>query len=111
MDHYRKSHSNMRNSSTELPTIPVESSFQPQHHDLKRQSIILPGAQVPQEAWDKPLYLLENKFNSIICTSSTDVGRTNLFKIDKLTTGPPTAQTSCTIPLNHQNSLTSKYIY
>ena len=63
------------------------SSFQPDHHKSQRQSVILQDAQVPQEARDKLSSLLENDFDSIISKYSTDVGMTNLFKIDILTTG------------------------
>ena len=39
-----KSQNNIRNRPTELPTIPPESSFQPEHNNSKRQSLLLQDA-------------------------------------------------------------------
>ena len=41
-----KTQDGIRNSPTELPTITPESSFQPEHYRLKRQSAILEDMQV-----------------------------------------------------------------
>ena len=70
------SQDDMRNSPTELPTIPPESRFQLEHNESNRQSIILQDVQVPQEARGKLSSLLENEFDSTISKSSTDIGRT-----------------------------------
>ena len=35
MEKMERSWDGMRNSSTELPTIPLESSFQPEHNESK----------------------------------------------------------------------------
>ena len=43
-----RSQDDMRNSSTELPTIPPESSFQPEYNELKKQSLILQDTHVLQ---------------------------------------------------------------
>ena len=98
-----KSQDSMKNSSTPLPTIPTESNFQPEHHELKKQSIILQDTQVPQEARDKLSSILDNEFDIIVSMSSTDVGRTSLLKMGIPTTGPPIAWKPYLIALKHQN--------
>ena len=85
-----KSKDDIRNSPMELPKIPWESSFQPEHNNTERQLVILQDTQAPQEARDSLPSLLENEFD-IISKSSTDVGRTNLFKMDIPTTRSPIA--------------------
>ena len=67
-------------TNTELLTIPPWSSFQLEPNNHIRQSVILKDAQVPQEDQDKLYFLLQNKCDSIMSKSSTDIGRTNLFK-------------------------------
>ena len=98
-----KSQADIRNSPTELPTIPPPSSFQPEHDILKRQSVILQETQVPQEAEDNLSSLLENEFDSILSISSTEVGRTNLFKMDIPTMEPPRAHKPYPISPKYQN--------
>ena len=78
-----------------------ESSFQPEHNNMK-QSIVLQVAQIPHEAKDKLSSLLEEDYNSIVSKSPTDVGRTNLFKIDISTAGLPIACKLYLIPLKYQ---------
>ena len=95
----------IRNSPTELPTMPPESSFQPEQNNFKRQSLILQVTQVPQETRDKLSFLLENEFDSIISRSSTDVRRTYVFEMDIPTTGPLIACNPYQIPLKYQESI------
>ena len=59
-------------------------------------------AEVPQQASDKFSFLLQNKFDSIVSYSCTDVARNNLFEMDTLTTGPPIACKPYSIPLKYQ---------
>ena len=48
---------------------------------------------MPQEAKDKLSSLLGKDYDSIVTNSPMGVGRTNLFKMDILTTGYPSIQT------------------
>ena len=75
-----ESHDSMKNSSTELPTIPSDQASN-QGTMNQKGVIILQETQVPQEGRDKLSISLENKFHSIVSRSSTDVGGTNLFKL------------------------------
>ena len=97
-----KSQDNIRNSPTELPTIPSESSFQLKCKNLKRHSVILQDTQVPQEAREKLSSLLKNELDIIISKPSTNVGRMNLFGMDIQTTGSPIACKSYPILLKYQ---------
>ena len=65
----------------ELPCMAPESSFQPYQHNAK-QSTVLQGAQIPQDAKDGLVSLLGGEFSSIISRSPTDMERTNLFQMD-----------------------------
>ena len=58
--------------------MPPMSSFQLENN-INKHSIVLEDAHILQEAKDELASLLEGEYNSIISTSSTDVGRTNLF--------------------------------
>ena len=89
-------------NSNELPIIPPQSTFQSEPSNHNRQSVILEDAQVPHEAPYKLSSLLQNKFDSIVTNSTTDVGRTNLFYIAIPTTGPPIAHKPYSIPLKYQ---------
>ena len=60
----RKLKDNMKNNSTELPTIPPESSFQLENNDSKRQLIILQDTHIPQEARDKMYFLLNTNLTA-----------------------------------------------
>ena len=53
------------NSPTELPSMPPESSFQPEEDNIKH-AIVLQDAQIPQEAKDGLSSLLEGEYKSII---------------------------------------------
>ena len=68
-----------------LPVTPPQSSFQPKTSNSIKQSIILENTEVPQE---QLLLLLQTTFDSTMSKSCTDEGKTNLFKMDILTTGP-----------------------
>ena len=73
------------NKPVELPCLPPESSFQPEHN-INRHSIVLEDAHIPQEAKDGLSSLLEGEYN-IISKSPKHVGRTNLFQMDISTEG------------------------
>ena len=75
-------------NDNELTILP-QSSFKSEPSNGYRESAIVDDAQVPQEAKSKLSLLLQNKFDSIVSKSSTDVGRTNLFKKDIPTNGSP----------------------
>ena len=75
------------NSLTELPCMPPDSSFQPQHNNTK-QSIVLQDAHIPQKAKDGLSSLFEGEYNIIFNKSPIDVGRLNLFQMDIPTAGP-----------------------
>ena len=81
------------------------------NHNHNRQLVTLKDAQVPQKTWDKSSLLLQNKFDSIVAKSSTDVGRTNLFKMDTPTTGPPIACRPYPNPFNTRSSSMKKCDY
>ena len=100
MDHNRTITRQHKNSSTELLTIPLESSFPPEDCKSRKESIIL---HVPHEASDELSALVEKEFDSIVSKSSTDVdvGRTNLFKMDIPSTGPPIAHKPYPYPLKY----------
>ena len=70
-----------------LPTIPLQSSFQPEPSICNRQSVILEDDQVPHEDQDKLASLLQTKLNSTVSKLLKDVGRTDFFEMDIPTTG------------------------
>ena len=80
-------------SPTEFPSMPPESSLQPEHNNTKH-SIVLQNAYIAQDAKDGLSSLLEGEYNSIISKSPMDVGRTNLFQMDIPTMGLQTIPNS-----------------
>ena len=83
--------------------MPQQSSLQPKPSSQNRQYAILEDAQVSQEAADKLSLLLQTIFDSIVSKSYTDMGRTNLFKMDILNVGPHIGHKPYPIPLKYQN--------
>ena len=79
-----------------------QSSFQPELDNHSKQSVLLEDVQVPQEAQDQLLTLLQVTFYSIVLKSHKDVGRTNLFEMDIPTTGSPLTHKPYPIPLKYQ---------
>ena len=89
-------------SSIELSFMLPKSSFQLEHSNTKHP-IVLHDAQILQESKDGLYTLLEWGYNSSFYKSPMDVGRTNLFQMDILTTGTPTVCKPCPILLKYQN--------
>ena len=89
------------NKPTELPYLPLGSSFQLEHN-IKKHSMILEDVHILQEAKDGLSSLLEGEYNSIISKSSMDVGRANLFQMDIPTVGLPVACKPYLILLKYQ---------
>ena len=96
-------------NSNELQNILSHSSFQHEPNNYNRQSVILEDAQVPQEAQDKLSLLLQTKFDSLVTKSSTDVERSDLFKMHISTTGTPMHASYTQFHLNTKSSLMNKY--
>ena len=61
-------------TNNELPTIPQQPCFQPEPDNMSKQLVIVEDAQVPQEPRDQLFSLLQDKFDSIMSKSPTDVG-------------------------------------
>ena len=101
---WTQDHNETTNSPAELPSMPPESTFQPEHNNTK-QSVVLQDAQIPQEAKDKLSSLLEGDYNSTVSKSHRDVGRKNLFQMDIPTMGPPTTCKPYPIPLKDKESV------
>ena len=95
------------NKPTELPYIPPESSFQPEHRNTKH-SIVLEDAHILEGTKDGLASLLKGKFKSIISKSTMAVGRTNLFQMDIPTLGSPVACKPYPILLKYQKFIVEK---
>ena len=64
-----------------LPQMP-QTNLQLEADKCNHPEISMPDANVPEEALSKLQHLLEVKYNAIISKSATDIGRTNLIKLD-----------------------------
>ena len=82
-----------------LPVFPENSNFQMHANDSSKPVVMLQGAEIPQAARDNLNHMVNNQFACIICSSSADLGRTNLVEMDLPTTGLPVASKPYTIPL------------
>ena len=89
------------NSPMQLPCMPPESGFQPEHNNM-RHTVVLQDNHIRQKVTDGLSSLLEGEYNSIISKSPTDVGRTNLFQMNIPTAGLPIACKSYPIPFKYQ---------
>ena len=98
-------------SWTKTENYKMASEIVQHKSNSNRQSVIFKDTQIPQGARDKLSSLLKNEHDSIISKSFTDVGRSNLFKMDITTTGPPIAHKPYPISLSTKNSLMRKYDY
>ena len=63
--------------------------------------ISTPDTDVPEETLSKLQHLLDVKYNVIISKSATDIGRTNLIKLDIPTECPPIASKPYSVPLKY----------
>ena len=83
-----------------LPQMPQTNLWleadKPNHPEIST-----PDADVPEGALSKLQHLLEVKYNAIISKAATDIGRTNLIKLDIPTEGPPIASKPYSVPLKY----------
>ena len=69
---------------------------------MNNSSKSIPYAEIPDEARDKLKELLTIEYANIMSQTATDIGRTNLIKLDIPTEGLPTASKLYTVPLKYQ---------
>ena len=86
-----------------LPKIPANTNLQLEP-DMNNSSKSIPDAEIPVEARDKLKELFDIKYANIVSQTVTDIGRTNLIKLDIPTEGPPIASKPHTVPLKYCES-------
>ena len=64
-----------------LPEMP-QTNLQLEANKLNHPEISMPNADVPEKALNELQHLLEARYSTIVSTSATDIGRTNLIKLD-----------------------------
>ena len=90
------------NATTKLlPKIPDNTNYQLEP-DTNSSLKSIPDAEIPDETRDKLKELLNIKYTKIMSQTATDIGKTNLIKLDILTEGPAIASKPYTVPLKHQ---------
>ena len=79
----------------------THTNLQLEAYKPKQPEISTPNADVPKKALNELQHLLEAKYSTIVSKSATDIGRTNLIKLDILTEGPPIACKPYSVPLKY----------
>ena len=90
-----------------LPQILHNTRLQLQS-DSKNLSRSIPDTEIPEEARTKLRDLLEKKYLNIISQNMTDIGRTNLIKLDILMKGPLIMSKPYTVPLKDHEFIDHK---
>ena len=80
-----------------LPQIP-QTNLQLEADKPKQPEISTPNVEVPKKALIKLQHLIKAKYSTIVSTSATDIGRTNLIELDIPTEGPPIACKPYSVP-------------
>ena len=83
-----------------LPEMP-QTNLQLEADKPKHPKISKLVADVPKETLNELQHLLEAKYSGIVSKSATDIGRTNLTKLDIPTEGPPIACKPYSVPLKY----------
>ena len=83
-----------------LPPILQNTSLQLEP-DTKALSSSIPDVDIPKEVRTKLQELLNKKYLQIISKNATDIGRTNLIKLNISTEGPPIASKLYTVLLKY----------
>ena len=95
----QKTQEQVHNLLHEMPQINLQlEADKPKHQEISKSN-----ADVPKKALNELQHLLEAKYSTIVSKSTTDIGRTNLIKLDIATEGPPIACKPYSVLLKYQD--------